>query len=188
MGQDKALLAFGGGSLLAHALQRLRAITPDVRILAGAAPRYQDQGIPILCDLVPDAGPLGGLLTALSALEAPAALLLAVGLPLVPVALLSHLVQLAPGFDAVVPHSATGPEPLCAVYANSCLDAVRHQVGTRDLSMTSFWPAVRVREVTVAEVRAFGAPERLFRNLNRPSDYQDLGVEAGESPPPFAPR
>ena len=170
MGRDKALLPWGETDLLDHALDRLRAVTGDVRILSGSEPRYFDRGAAVLTDPVPDAGPLAGVLAGLAAAGGRTGLFLAVDLPLVPVALLAHLVELADDWDAVVPVSPRGPEPLCAVYGPPCLEPVRRRVARGDLKMTSFWPDVRVRELPPEELHAFGDVAELFRNLNRPED------------------
>ena len=171
MGRDKALLPWEGGTLLDHAIARLRQVTDDVRILCGPEPRYADRGLPLVTD--GDGGPaaLAGLLAGLLALERPLGLFLAVDLPHASVPLLRHLLALADGWDAVVPVSAGGPEPLCAVYAGSCLAAVRAAVARGDLKMTGFWNEVRVRQPGAAELRDFG-DARQFLNLNAPSDYE----------------
>jgi len=170
MGRDKALLPWGEADLLAHALGRLRAVTGDVRILSGSEPRYLDRDATVVTDPVLDAGPLAGVLAGLAAVGGRAGLFLAVDLPHVPVALLEQLVSLARGYDAVVPVSPHGPEPLCAVYGAGCLDPIRRRVERGDLKMTSFWPDVRVREMPPEELRVFGDVAELFRNLNTPED------------------
>ncbi len=175
MGRDKALLPWGEGDLLGHALDRLHAVVPDVRILAGCDHRYTDRGVPVDTDPVSGAGPLAGLLAALDAAGGRAALLLAVDLPLVPVGLLSRLLALVPESDAVVPVSQRGPEPLCAVYGAGCLAAVRRRIAAGELKMTSFWPDVRVRELGLEETAVFGLPDRLFLNVNAPADYAAAG-------------
>jgi len=173
MGRDKALLPWPGGDLLDHAVARLQSVTGDVRILAGAEARYLDRHVPVEVDAAPDLGPLAGLLAALSG--APeAALLLGVDLPLIPVALLRHLAELGreDTVDAVVPVSRRGPEPLCALYRATCLEAVRRHAGAGQLKMTGFWPDVRLREVPPDELVAFGDPDELFLNVNTPGDYE----------------
>lgn len=171
MGRDKALLPWDGGDLLEHALARLRAVVPEVRILAGSEPRYGERGVPVDLDPLPGAGPLAGLLAALEAARGRPALLLAVDLPHVPAGLLARLVAQAAGWDAVVPVSPRGPEPLCAVYGPACLPAVRGRVAAGELRMSSFWPEVKVRQPGPAELADFGDLERLFLNLNAPDDY-----------------
>ena len=91
-------------------------------------------------------------------------------LPQVPVGLLRRLVERAEDGDAVVPVSARGPEPLCAVYGPGCLEPIRQRIAAGELKMTAFWPDVRVLKLGEAELAAFGDPTDLFRNLNVPAD------------------
>jgi molybdopterin-guanine dinucleotide biosynthesis protein A len=172
MGRDKALLSWGDTDLLDHALARLRMVTDDVRILSGPERRYFDRGVPVVVDPAPDLGPLGGLAAALEAASGAEILLVGVDLPLIPPALLTRLVELSPGFDAVVPVSARGREPLCAVYGAGCREPVRRRVAGGDLKMTSFWPDVRVWEVGPSELGAVGDPEKVFLNVNAPEDHE----------------
>ncbi len=181
MGRDKARLPWGGGDLLAHALARLREVVPEVRILSGGELRYAERGVPVDTDAVFGLGPAAGLLAGLEAAAGRATLLLAVDLPLVPTALLLRLLELAPGFDAVVPVSPRGPEPLCATYGPACLEPLRRRLAAGQLAMTSFWPDVRVRWLESDEVASFGPPERVFLNVNGPADYE-AAVGSGQIP------
>jgi molybdopterin-guanine dinucleotide biosynthesis protein A len=173
MGSDKALLPWGATDLLGHALSRLHEVADEVRILAGPEPRYAERGLAVDCDRVADGGPLAGLVAALEGTGPRAALLLGIDVPLVSARLLARLVELAAGFDAVVPVSPHGPEPLCAVYRPSCLVPARLRLEARQRTMTSFWAEVRVREVAAAELGEFGDPATLFLNVNTREDYEE---------------
>lgn len=168
---DKALLPWGETDLLGHTLRRLRTVTDDVRILSGAEPRYEDRGAEIVLDHGPDQGPLAGLLAALESASGDV-LLLGVDLPLVPPDLLRNLTRRLEGWDAAVPVSREGPEPLCAAYGARCLEPVKQRVAEGDLKMTSFWPDVRVRELGPRELEVFGDLDGLFLNVNAPGDYE----------------
>jgi len=170
MGRDKALLPWGETDLLGHAIARLRAVTADVRILCGPEPRYVDRGVPVVTDVVPDAGPLAGVVAGLAAAPGRPGLFLAVDLPRVPPSLLAGLVELSGGWDAVVPVSPRGPEPLCALYGPACLAPMRRRMATGELRMTAFWPDVRVRRLAADELARHGDPDGIFRNLNAPGD------------------
>jgi molybdopterin-guanine dinucleotide biosynthesis protein A len=170
MGRDKALLPRGGADLLDHAVARLREVTADVRILCGPTRRYVERGLPVEPDLVAGAGPLGGVLTGLAAAAGRPGLFLAVDLPHVPVALLARIVERAEGWDAVVPVSSHGPEPLCAFYGPACREPIRRRMEAGGFKMTGFWPDVRVLQVGPEELGEFGDPEDMFRNLNTPDD------------------
>jgi molybdopterin-guanine dinucleotide biosynthesis protein A len=173
MGRDKALLPWPGATLLDHALRRLRAVASDVRVLCGPEPRYADCGAPLVPDLAADAGSgaLAGVHAGLEAAAGRLGLFLAVDLPHVTPELLAALVDAAADADAVVPVTARGPEPLCAVYGPACLAPVRRLLASGNPKMTGFWPEVRVRELGSADLVRFGDPDRLFANLNTPDDY-----------------
>jgi molybdopterin-guanine dinucleotide biosynthesis protein A len=170
MGRDKALLPWGDTDLLDHALERLREVTNDVRILCGPSPRYEGRGAPVVVDRLAEAGPIAGIAAGLEACGGRPGLFLAVDLPLVPIPLLAHLAERGGSWEAVVPVSPRGPEPLCAAYAPSCLEPIRRRVAAGEMRMTSFWPEVRVLELGPLELQAFGDPEGFFRNLNTPAD------------------
>jgi molybdopterin-guanine dinucleotide biosynthesis protein A len=171
MGRDKALLPWEGATLLDHAIERLRQACGSVRLLTGPDARYADRGLPVDIDQVRDVGAIAGLHAALE--HAPrAALLLAVDLPHVPVALLRRIAELVREFDAVVPVSPGGPEPLCAAYGLRCRDAIRRALDRSAYKLTAFWPEVSVREISTSELAAFGDPVRLFANVNTPDEYE----------------
>jgi molybdopterin-guanine dinucleotide biosynthesis protein A len=172
MGLDKSLLPWGATDLLGHAIARLRDVTGDVRVLCGPEPRYLGRGVPVVTDVARDVGPLAGVLAGLDAAAGGSGLFLAVDLPDVPASLLARLVELAAGWDAAVPVSARGPEPLCAVYGPGCLEPIRRRMAARDFRMTAFWPEARVRAVTAGELARHGDPAGLFRNLNEPGDLE----------------
>jgi molybdopterin-guanine dinucleotide biosynthesis protein A len=180
MGSDKALLRWGGGTLLDHAITRLRAVCREVRILSGREPRYADRGLPVDIDRVSDGGPLAGLATALSVAAPRAVLLLGVDMPFVTVALLARLRDALAGVDAVVPVRVAGAEPLCAAYADSCGASVQAALAAGQRKMTSFWPQLRVRALGEGDLAPFGPSAQVFRNLNDPAEY-DAALAASDA-------
>ena len=89
-----------------------------------------------------------------------------------PASLLARLVELAEGWDAVVPVSPRGPEPLCALYGPACLEPMRRRMAAGELKMTAFWPDVRVRRLRPRSFAVTGTPDVVFRNLNTPDDLE----------------
>jgi len=173
-GRDKALVPWGQGTLLAHALARLMAVCERVEVLCGSDPRYEGCGARTRTDVVAGAGPLGGLLTGVEAAAGAPALFLPVDMPLLPVGLMGALVERLPGHDAVVPVTARGPEPVCGLYAHSCAAAMREAIGQGRLHATAFWDKVRVRTFGLDETQRWGDALALFANVNTPADLEVL--------------
>ena len=75
----------------------------------------------------------------------------------------------------------TGPEPLCAVYSESCRAAVSRAVSGSALGIRRFIDTVGTRLLTAGEFAHLGRPDVLFTNLNTPRDYERaLGMVEGD--------
>jgi molybdopterin-guanine dinucleotide biosynthesis protein A len=91
MGQDKSLLELAGKPLVHHAVTKLRRVCMDVRILSGN-PELAAYA-PIVSDLHPGCGPLGGMEAALAHSVFDWNLFVPVDMPFVPTAFLHHWVR-----------------------------------------------------------------------------------------------
>jgi molybdenum cofactor guanylyltransferase len=91
MGRDKALIELAGTPLLRHAVKKLRRVCMDVRVL-GANPDFAAYA-PIVPDLHPDCGPLGGMEAALTHSVFDWNLFMPVDMPFLPSAFLHHWVR-----------------------------------------------------------------------------------------------
>src|SRR5262249_42771698 len=148
--------------------------------------RYADLGVRVVADAIAGAGPLGGLYTALLDAGHDRVLVLACDLPFVSAALLQRLATesgTSEEIDAVVPRTARGLEPLCAVYRKACAGRARAQIARGDLRMTALLADLSVRELG-HDALAPEHGEALFENVNTPHDYARARgrVERDEKP------
>ena len=174
MGEDKALLPFGGRPLGAWVAERVRQVCGRVAVVGDPA-KYAGWGFPVVRDIFAEAGPLGGIHAALSCSEADLNLVVGCDMPYASMKFLEHLLQIAgeASADAVVPISTEyGYEPLCAVYKLSCLTRVEQalQAGRRRIS--EVFPDLELRTVLPAEWQPYDPHKRLFQNLNTREDYE----------------
>jgi molybdopterin-guanine dinucleotide biosynthesis protein A len=173
MGTDKALLAWDGRRLLDRQLDLLRAVGPAELLISGRPGiDYAAAGVRVVFDAVADQGPLGGLAAVLEAITTPHVLLLAVDLPAMTSGFLQRLLrQRAPGIGAV-PRSASGWEPLAAVYPREILPLVRKHLGRGERAMH------RLIETGIAAGLLLASPlapedSGVFMNVNTPGDIPD---------------
>lgn len=122
MGQDKAALQLDGRTLLEHALEVLRQAAGEVRIL-GPRQRYSGYGVPVVEDVFPGCGPLGGIHAALSHTNTRLNLIIAVDTPFLSAEFLRFMVEraLSSGATVTAPEIAGYRQPLCSVYAREFL-------------------------------------------------------------------
>jgi molybdopterin-guanine dinucleotide biosynthesis protein A len=166
MGRDKGLLPYGGRTLVEEICRRVAAAAGNVTII-GPAERYGHLAIPVVEDLVPRAGPLGGLYTVLKTTSADWNLVVACDMPGVEIGFLEKILAAARQTDrlAVVPHSSQGWEPLCAVYHRRLLAEVRRALDHKLLKMQDFVASISAEPWPVSNLA-------LLRNINTPEDWQ----------------
>lgn len=95
MRTDKALLRLAGRPLIAHAVSKLRRVLSDVQILAGAAPGNPAlaEFAPLVFDMHPGCGPIGGIESALMNTAHEWNLIVPVDVPFLPAALLAWWIK-----------------------------------------------------------------------------------------------
>ena len=174
MGEDKAGLVLGDRTLLAHVVGRVASVCEPVLVVARAADEYPDCGATVIADRWPGSGPLGGLITGLGMAGAPCAAMVAADLPFVEPALLSGLLTLLAGWDAVVPEIGGLPQPHCAIYALAAIGVAEavFDAGGRSLRELLDAPGLRVLYVKDEQLRAWDADLRSFLNVNTPEDLE----------------
>jgi molybdenum cofactor guanylyltransferase len=172
MGTDKAFLKLGDRTLLERAISLLRSACSEVAIV-GEREKHFTFGR-VIEDVYKGRGPLAGIHAALVNSSAELNLILAVDLPFVSAELLRFLLASAERTDAVitVPHSASGFQPLCAVYRRPFAEAAEPALREGKNKIDALFGSVTVRMLEESELRAAGFSDRSFSNLNTPEDVQ----------------
>jgi molybdopterin-guanine dinucleotide biosynthesis protein A len=175
MGTDKAFVVLEGRTLLARALDVARAVTADVRIVGDAA---KFAGLaPVVEDVFPGCGPLGGIHAALRASAAELNLMLAVDVPFVSAGLPEFLIERARGTAAVVTVPRVGGwQPLCAVYRREFAEVAEAALHEGRYRIDALFQVVPTAVISEEELGAAGFSSAMFRNLNTRED-----VEGAES-------
>jgi molybdenum cofactor guanylyltransferase len=172
MGRNKALLPFRGGAL-AGFVARAAASAAGSVVLVGDPILYGELGYPVVPDLYPGEGPLGGILTALHHTSADWNLVVACDMPGISAEFLAALLDAAErvGCDALVPTGPSGrPEPLCAVYHRRAYAPFQQVFGAGERRVTAAFASVRAEILPVKEL----AP---FQNVNTPEDWARYAAE-----------
>jgi molybdopterin-guanine dinucleotide biosynthesis protein A len=171
MGSDKAFVQLDGRTLLARALEIANSLTSDVRIVGDAA-KFGAFG-PVVEDIFPGCGPLGGIHAALRSSHADLNIVLAVDIPFVTPAFLEFLItcaRSAPHATATVARSGGGWQPLCAVYRKDFANPAEAALQQGVYKIDALFEPARTRIIAEDELQAAGFSPSIFRNLNTPDD------------------
>ena len=169
-GSPKALLPFGGRPLIQHILETLGAVLSDCLVVTNSPELYTFLGRPMVGDVFPDGGSLGGIYSGLRASPGAAALCVACDMPFLSPALLAYLASRAGEADVVIPDAGGELQTLHAVYGKGCLPSMERRLAAGQLKVTGFFDEVRVLRVPEEAVRALADPQLAFMNLNTPED------------------
>lgn len=173
MGRNKALLPLRGEPLLAHVIRALQQVTDDLLLVTNTPATYALFRLPMVEDLQPGYGALGGIYTALRQLsEHERALIVACDMPFLLPPVLRHLIQASEGFDIAVPLREGNYETLCAVYTPCCIAPIERLMAQGIRRIDRLYPLVRVRRVEPTEWQAIDPDGWTFFNINSPEDYE----------------
>jgi molybdenum cofactor guanylyltransferase len=183
MGQDKARMPFLGRPLIQRVVERMRPIAAEILVTTNQPEAYAFLGIPLCPDLKPGRGALGGLYTGIAAAKHPLVAVVACDMPFASPGLLQFQAQLleTEGADVAIPALADGYEPLHAVYRReTCLPAIEWALENDLWKIISWFPKVKVREVTPDEIRRHDPADLAFFNVNTPAEFALAELRARE--------
>jgi molybdopterin-guanine dinucleotide biosynthesis protein A len=149
----------------------LRDVASHVFVVGSDSEAWAARGLDVVPDEIPGAGALGGIYTAIVRSPCDRTLVIACDMPFLSAPFLRRLAE-DDTAGAVMPRSARGYEPLCAIYTRACATDIRARI-ERGALKASVPPAnVRVAEIGPETISAFDPDGRLFLNVNTPHDYE----------------
>lgn len=170
MGTDKALITIGGLTLLQRQFALLQSVSSSPVVIAPEG-RYASFGFPVIPDLEPGCGPLGGIATALQHASSSPVLILGVDLPGVNEGLLRWLLSAwEDHFTALIPRWQGHAQPLCGLYSGSLLPLMHSLLAARNYRLLFSLDAAGASYMDVPEAE-WNHP-LLLANVNTPEEWE----------------
>lgn len=180
LGRDKALLPWPSEcseTTLLHHVHRVIASVCDEVIVVGNRADFT------VFNVVPDVSAVGssltGLVSGFQAASAPLVVAVACDMPFLNARLLRALVDRASDeWDAVAPVIRGDPETLHTVYHRRCHPIASQMLQTGDLKLARLLERLRVRRVSLDDVRAIDPDLTSFSNINTPQELDQARAQA----------
>jgi molybdopterin-guanine dinucleotide biosynthesis protein A len=171
-GTPKALLELGGRRIIERVVGVVRQVAADVLVVTNTPELYRFLGLPMVPDVFPDRGSLGGIYSGLAAATGDAAFTVACDMPFLRPDVARLVVGRAGEADVVVPRVGDQLQTLHALYGKGCLAPIEDRLRAGRLKVTGFFDAVRVLEISEAEVARYADPALVFMNVNTPEELE----------------
>jgi molybdopterin-guanine dinucleotide biosynthesis protein A len=173
MGTDKARLELAGLSLFERSLQLLQGFFTTI-IIAGDRPDLARPGIPAVADLYPGSA-LGGLHTGLTAAVTDWIFVAPCDMPYPDARIVETLLRNREGVDAVVPKTASGYEPVFALYHKNCLPQMAAMLQHDQFRIYDFYQRIAIRYLEPSDLP--DGWQRSLININTPEQLTQLEKE-----------
>ncbi len=180
LGRNKVTEIVGGKTLLEWVISCLAYFESEIVVVTArerALPKPVDYPrLKVVADIYPDKGSLGGIYSGLMNSSSFLNLVVACDMPFLNRKLLAYMIQIAHGYDLVVPRSVDSIEPLHAVYSRDCIAPMEKLIKQDDLQILKLFPLVKMRYVEEEEIDRFDPEHLSFFNINTEDDLK-TGLE-----------
>jgi molybdopterin-guanine dinucleotide biosynthesis protein A len=164
LGFDKGLADFHGKPLIQYSIHALEPLCSSI-IVSANDPAYRSLGYPVQEDIIPDAGPIGGIYSCLLNSATDHNLILSCDTPFITTGLMQMILDHSSGYQIVIPESRPGYiEPLCGYYHKNNVPTLSEFINQGDLKL------IRYIETAHHKVIPAHAYSIQFTNMNTPKD------------------
>ena len=174
MGEDKRFLYVGERTLLERSGAALQKIFDQVYVVIAQDSPELTFDLPVIRDLIPDCGSLGGLYTGLRQATTPHIFLAACDMPFINVDVIRYMARFKNEADIVIGQWKTRLQPTHAIYGKRCLGVMERMIEARQIRIQSLVTesTLRVRILTESELGQIDPDGQSLVNVNTPLDLQ----------------
>lgn len=174
MGQDKRFLYIGGHTLLERGLRTMCSLFKQVCVVIAQDSPFLSASVPVLRDVVPPCGSLGGLYTGLREASTQHIFVAACDMPFLNVNLIRYMLGLKEQADIIVASWSNRLHPTHAIYSKRCTAVLEDMICRKNVKIQDAFqhPSLTVRFITDREVRQIDPEGRSFLNVNNPADLE----------------
>src|SRR4029078_7112754 len=177
MGTDKSQLLIAEQTLIQRIANTLFETFASVTVVGR---EVEDHRLKTTTDVYPTWGALGGLHAALNTCSQEWAFVIACDLPFVSTELITSLLKLREGYDAIVPVQADSrPQPLSSLYrVTNCLERAGELIEAGKRRPLDLLEQINTRWVPFSEFSQLTDSQNFFLNINTPEDYYEATQRA----------
>ena len=172
-GANKAFLTIGDQCILDRIYGVYKDLFDEIIIVSNDPLKYLEWDALIVSDIYQCRSSLTGIHAGLFHTGNPYAFIMACDTPFLKKELALHLLEkINGGYDAVIPETHAGLEPLCAVYSVKMVEPMAQQLEREQLKIRMLFKKRRVCMVSEKKLREQDPDLLSFYNVNTPDDLE----------------
>lgn len=175
MGVDKAFIQFKNKILIEHILDVSKNIFQEILISANDE-KYLQFGLPLIPDIIPNHGPIGGIYSCLEASSNNFNIVLSCDTPFISEELICFIIENIEKKQIVVPATENNLyEPLCAFYHKNTGPILREFIDRDNNRIPDVFKVVDFKGLPVNSTCDFWHPN-LFANINSLTEFEKYSL------------
>ena len=165
MGTDKGLIPFKGKALIHYAEEILKTFCGQI-IISSNSSNYDFLGYPVVKDIYPNSGPMGGIYSALCHSKTDLNIVISCDMPFINEGLIKDLISSADKYDVVVPwYKDDHFEPMAAAYQKKNSEIFLSFIKDNNYRIPDFYNVVNTLKLDMSQNPDYYS-ENLFYNIN----------------------
>ena len=170
-GKNKAFVSVGGKRIIDRLLEVFTELFDDLILVTNHPEEFLQWDLTIVTDIFDLRSSLTGIHTGLFYANNPYAFFSACDTPFLNKDLVGILIeQIEPKIDIIMPQTAAGFEPLCAIYSKRCLNPAEDHLKAKKLKIQWALRSSRTKTISEKELRRVDPELISFFNINTPQD------------------
>ena len=170
-GQNKAFIKVGGQRILDRLYAIFSELFDEIILVTNDPLQFVEWDLTIVSDIFPLRSSLTGIHTGLFYMKNPFAFFSACDTPFLRKDLVEILLEnIDRNIDLIMPETAAGMEPLCAIYSKRCLNTAEHHIRQNKFKIQRALGNHRLKKIPETALRAKDPDLRSFFNINTPQD------------------
>ncbi|MFC1881498.1 molybdenum cofactor guanylyltransferase [Thermodesulfobacteriota bacterium] len=170
-GENKAFISVGGRRIIDRLLDVFSDLFDEIILVTNHPELFLQWDLTIVTDIFDLRSSLTGIHTGLFYSNNPYAFFSACDTPFLKKELVEILVkQIEQKFDIIMPETAAGFEPLCAIYSKRCLKPAEDHLKANKVKIQWAFRSNRIKHIPENQLRTVDPELRSFLNINTPED------------------
>jgi len=170
-GENKAFISVGGRRILDRLLDVFSVLFDEIILVTNHPESFLQWDLTIVTDIFDLRSSLTGIHTGLFYSNNPYAFFSACDTPFLKKELVEVLVkQIEQKIDIIMPETANGFEPLCAIYSKRCLKPAEDHLKANKVKIQWAFRSNRIKNIPENQLRTVDPELGSFLNINTPED------------------